>query len=92
MREVMARRWTDEEQQRLFDVYFSPQPGWCPVCGQEVYIVMTSLREGITLSLTCPGCGNKERISRASASFPAAWANTPHNNIQPAPTEQAADS
>lgn len=64
MREVMARRWTDEEQQKLFDIYFGSRPALCPVCGGEVNIVLTSLREGLTLSLACGACGNRARVSR----------------------------
>jgi len=65
MMENTARHWTLEEQGRLFDVYFGPSPGICPVCAQEVCMVMSNLGRTVTLLLSCDGCNNKARVSRS---------------------------
>lgn len=60
-----VRQWTAEERQRLFDDYFGPWPGICPVCGHEVCMVMSNLGRTVSLLLTCDGCGNKSSVSGA---------------------------
>jgi hypothetical protein len=62
--EAIARTWTQGEQERLFDSYFSDVPGICPVCSQEVSMLM-SLGSTVTLLLRCEGCDNKATVSRA---------------------------
>jgi hypothetical protein len=59
-----ARPWTEEEQQKLFDIYFSSGPGVCPVCSQEVNMVMSYLGQTVTLLMTCDGCSNKAQVNR----------------------------
>jgi len=41
--EKAARQWTLEERQTLFDDYFGSSPGICPVCAQEVSMLMSHL-------------------------------------------------
>ena len=65
MMENAARQWTPEEQDYLFDVYFGPSPGICPVCVHEVCMVMTNIGRTVTLLLSCDGCNNKARVSRS---------------------------
>jgi hypothetical protein len=61
----MERRpWTDEEQQKLFDDYFGPVAGICPVCAHEVNMLMSYLGSTITLLFTCDNCGNKASVNR----------------------------
>src|SRR5262249_48951276 len=57
--EKAVRKWTREECYRLFDDYFGPSPGICPVCGHEVCMTMTDLGRTVTLLLNCEGCNNK---------------------------------
>jgi len=58
-----VRQWTWEERQKLFNVYFGPLPGICPVCGYEVCMIMSNLAPRVTLLLTCDGCKNKASVS-----------------------------
>jgi len=60
-----GRQWTQEERDGLFDDYFGPLPGICPVCAHEVCIIMTYLGRFVTLSLSCEACLNKAIVSRA---------------------------
>ena len=62
--DAVIRSWTAEEEQKLFELYFGPLPGTCPVCGDEVLMTLSSLREPVTLLLKCQGCGNRARVSR----------------------------
>jgi hypothetical protein len=64
MMENAARQWTREEQDNLFDVYFGPLAGVCPVCAHEVCMVMSNLGRTVTLLLSCDGCDNKAHVSR----------------------------
>jgi hypothetical protein len=59
------RQWSQEECYRLFDDYFGPLPGICPVCFHEVRMVMSYLGRFVTLSLSCDACRNKANVSRA---------------------------
>ena len=59
-----ARQWTREEQDNLFDIYFGPSAGICPVCAHEVCMVMSNLGRTVSLLLSCEGCDNKARVSR----------------------------
>ena len=65
MMENAARQWTREEQDYLFNVYFGPSPGICPVCAHEVSMVMTNIGPTVTLLLSCDGCDNKVSVSRS---------------------------
>lgn len=67
--EKVVRGWSEAEQQKLFDDYFSPLPAMCPICGNEVCMVMSCLRERVTLLLRCQGCGNKAGVSRRLSDF-----------------------
>jgi hypothetical protein len=58
------RKWTEAEEQKLFDDYFSPLAGICPVCAHEVCMVMSHLGQTITLLLKCEGCSNKATVTR----------------------------
>jgi hypothetical protein len=58
-----VRQWTREEGQELFDVYFGPLPGICPVCGHEVCMIMSNLAQRVTLLMTCDGCDNKASVN-----------------------------
>ena len=65
VKESTTRQWTQKECDRLFDDYFGPVPGICPVCSHEVCMIL-SLRGGVvTLSLSCDGCQNKANVSRS---------------------------
>ena len=63
--QLAMRKWTQKECDLLFDAYFGPFPGLCPVCAQEVCIIMSYLGRFVTLSLSCEGCRNKATVSRA---------------------------
>jgi hypothetical protein len=56
--------WTQDEQEELFDSYFSAVPGICPVCSQEVTMLMSYLGSTVTLLLRCEGCDNKATVRR----------------------------
>ena len=58
------RIWTEAEKQQLFDAYFGPSEGMCPVCGHVVSMTLTYLGRIVTLLLTCEGCCNKASVSR----------------------------
>ena len=62
--EKAARQWTLDERQDLFDKYFGPFPGICPVCAREVCMVMSNWGRTVMLLLSCDGCGNKAQVSR----------------------------
>jgi hypothetical protein len=59
-----ARRWMDEEQQKLFEEYVARLPGICPVCGHEVHVMVDHARALATLLMRCEGCGNSGRVMR----------------------------
>jgi hypothetical protein len=61
--EKTARAWTKEEQESLFDSYFSSSPDICPVCSSEVSMVMSYLGRTVTLLLCCEGCDNKAHVN-----------------------------
>lgn len=75
-----VRPWTEAEQQRLFDDYLGTSPGVCPVCGDEVGMVMSCLAERVKLLLTCQGCGNKASVARALSEFRTAYVETARAN------------
>jgi formate dehydrogenase maturation protein FdhE len=60
-----ARKWTKAEQERLFDDYFGPSEGMCPVCGEKVCMLMSYLGRTVTLLLSCNVCRNKVEVNRA---------------------------
>lgn len=61
---MAQRHWTRGEQQRLFDDYFGAAAGVCPVCSEEVLMIMSHLGPSVTLLLSCEGCGNKAAVTR----------------------------
>lgn len=62
--EKVVRRWTEEEQQKLFEDYFRLSPTLCPICGHEVSILLSCLGEKVTVLLQCHGCDNRGTASR----------------------------
>lgn len=64
MMEVRLRVWTEEEKETLFETYFSSSPGICPVCSQEVAMIMSELGCTVGILMTCGGCDNKAHVNR----------------------------
>jgi hypothetical protein len=60
----ISRTWTPEQEEQLFDIYFSSGPGICPVCAHEVCMMLTQLGRTVTILLSCTGCGNKASVNR----------------------------
>jgi len=58
------RAWTEAEQKKLCEDYFTLLPGACPVCAQNVGMMM-DYKEGVptVLKLRCRGCGNKADVA-----------------------------
>jgi hypothetical protein len=59
----ISRAWTPEEQEELLETYFSPSCGLCPVCSNEVCMVMTHVGRTVTILMSCEQCGNKASIN-----------------------------
>jgi hypothetical protein len=61
--EKAAKKWSQEQREKLFDAYFGPSPGLCPICAHEVCMVMTHIGRVVTLLLMCNACNNKASVS-----------------------------
>jgi hypothetical protein len=49
----------EEEQKDLFQAYFDGFAVFCPVCAEEVSLIMNHMGEVVTLLARCDGCGNR---------------------------------
>jgi len=56
--------WTEAQQQQLFEEYFGSGPATCPVCSEEVEMIMSHLGRTVTLLVYCSACSNKATITR----------------------------
>ena len=52
------RRWTNEELQKLLQDYSERVAGSCPVCANQVTMVVCREKGMRTLSICCGGCQN----------------------------------
>jgi hypothetical protein len=55
---TQSRRWTDDEQTKLFEAYFDRLAGVCPVCFDSVGMMMEHKRDAVVLRIKCRSCGN----------------------------------
>jgi hypothetical protein len=62
--ERTTRAWTHDEEEKLFESYFSPACGLCPVCSHEVCMSVTQLGRTVTILMRCERCGNYAIVNR----------------------------